>query len=128
MLRAKSTQSILPIQPPPRYSLHSTLLLKSARHKCPMTRQLSIWGDSAGWRFATLLGIEALLAGVHVVLIDLYPHGMHDTHGLHDYVWERMMAGSFQPEANLPLTLVSYTAGQPVQAWIEPHVDAEATP
>ncbi len=30
------------------------------------------------------------------------------------------MAGSYQSEANLPLTLVSYTAGQPVQAWIEP--------
>lgn len=73
--------------------------------------------------------IEALRAGVHVVVLDLYPHGAHDPHGLHDYVWQRMMAGSYQPEANLPLTLVSYTAGQPVQAWIEPiAVGAMLTP
>lgn len=64
--------------------------------------------------------IGALQTGVHVVLIDLYPHGMYDPHGLHDYLWQRMMAGSYQPEAHLPLTLVSYTAGQPIQAWIEP--------
>ena len=73
--------------------------------------------------------IEALLAGVHVVVIDLYPHGNHDPHGLHDYLWQRMMAGSYQPEANLPLTLVSYTAGNPLQAWIEPiAVGATLTP
>ncbi len=43
--------------------------------------------------------------------------------------WERMIPGSFQPEANLPLTLVSYTAGLPVQAWIEPiAVGATLTP
>ncbi len=64
--------------------------------------------------------INALRAGVHVVVLDLYPHGMHDPHGLHNFVWERMLAGNYQPEANFPLTLVSYTAGQPVQAWIEP--------
>ena len=73
--------------------------------------------------------IGALQTGVHVVLIDLYPHGMHDPHGLHDYVWKRMLAGSYQPEADLPLTLVSYTAGQTIQAWIEPiAVGATLTP
>ncbi len=73
--------------------------------------------------------INALRAGVHVTVIDLYPHGIHDPHGLHDFVWERMQAGSYQPEAELPLTLVSYTAGQPVQAWIEPTaVGATLTP
>ena len=39
------------------------------------------------------------------------------------------MAGSYRSEARLPLTLVSYTAGQPVQAWIEPiAVGARLTP
>ena len=57
--QAQFMRSNLPFPLPLPCSLHSMLLLKFARHRCPMTRQLFIWGDNAGWRFAMLLGIES---------------------------------------------------------------------
>ncbi len=64
--------------------------------------------------------INALRVGIHVVVIDAFPPGRHDPDGIHGFIWNRLLAGDFEADAKLPLTLVAYTAGHPIQAWVEP--------
>lgn len=64
--------------------------------------------------------IELLDAGVHLLVIDLFPPGPRDPQGIHAAIWSEMTGEEFQLPANLPLTLVSYAAGDLKRAFIEP--------
>ena len=63
--------------------------------------------------------ITCLQQGIHVVIIDPFPHGANDPEGIHDFIWRLMMAGEYTGLHGKPLTMVSYTAGRPITAWIE---------
>lgn len=65
--------------------------------------------------------IVSLHRGIHVVVIDPFPSGRNDPDGIHGLIWERMLAGEYHEINEMPLTLVSYTAGYPIKAWIEPY-------
>jgi len=65
--------------------------------------------------------VAALREGIQVVVIDPFPSGRHDPNGIHGYIWERMMAGEYHAPSESPLTMVSYSAGHPIKAWIEPY-------
>lgn len=61
----------------------------------------------------------ALMQGIHVLIVDLFPPGRFDPQGLHGAVWARH--GSEEdviPDAR-PLTICSYRAATPVEAYIE---------
>jgi hypothetical protein len=66
--------------------------------------------------------VSALEAGVHVLLVDLIPPGLHDPIGLHGAIWSNF--GDEQPiMPGLPLTLASYVspgAGRLPEAYVEP--------
>lgn len=65
--------------------------------------------------------VNALNAGVNVLLIDLLPPGPHDTEGLHGAVCHRLEEGA-DPDAvpaDEPLTLVSYVAGPLIEVFLE---------
>lgn len=64
--------------------------------------------------------VAALRDGIHVLVIDPLPPTRHDPEGIHGAVWERLMAGHYEPPDDMPLTLVSYCVRQPIAAWIEP--------
>ena len=64
--------------------------------------------------------VACLREGIHVLVIDPFPPGRYDKYGIHCYIWERTMAGTFEPPEGLPLTLASYCARSPLQAWVEP--------
>lgn len=64
--------------------------------------------------------VAALRDGVHVMVIDPFPPGRHDPGGIHGFIWERMMAGTFEQPSDAPLTLVSYCSRRPIKAWVEP--------
>jgi Protein of unknown function (DUF4058) len=66
--------------------------------------------------------IDGLLsAGVHVLLVDPFPPGTHDPHGLDAVVREFYGApeASPEPRAEEPLLAVSYRASQPVEVYLE---------
>ncbi|MFO0968337.1 MAG: DUF4058 family protein [Gemmataceae bacterium] len=64
--------------------------------------------------------IEDLLAhGIHILLVDLFPPGSHDPLGLHAALWDRLGDTPEPPPADEPLTLASYVAGAPVEAYLE---------
>jgi len=70
--------------------------------------------------------LMSLGQGIHAVVIDPFPRGRHDPHGIHGLIWERMLAGDYQSEAEKQLTLVSYTASHPIKTWIEPYAVGDA--
>src|SRR5262245_45036883 len=62
---------------------------------------------------------EALHAGVHVLLVDLFPPARHDSQGLHGAVWAHFDEAPFELPADKPLTVASYLAGDFPEAWLE---------
>lgn len=70
--------------------------------------------------FATK-AVEALDAGVHLLLADLLPPGPHDPRGMHGAIQQRLEpeGESYDLPADAPLTLASYAAGPGVEMYIE---------
>lgn len=65
----------------------------------------------------------ALEADIHVLVVDLFPPGPHDPHGMHGAIRQRLERLD-QPYAEEvsptePLTLASYAAGSPVEVYLE---------
>ncbi len=63
---------------------------------------------------------SGLASGIHVLIIDPQPPSRNDPDGIHGAIWDRLMAGEFALPEGSPLTLVSYEAGTPIRAYIEP--------
>ena len=66
--------------------------------------------------------VESMLhAGIHVLMVDLFPPGLHDPQGLHDAIQQRL--NPLEPPYDLPedesLTLASYVAGPSVEVYLE---------
>jgi Protein of unknown function (DUF4058) len=62
----------------------------------------------------------ALLHGINLLLVDLFPPGAHDPHGMHGALWERFDDEPYVPPADEPLTLASYVAGPRPDVYEEP--------
>lgn len=62
---------------------------------------------------------DALLHGIHVLLVDLFPPTAHDPHGMHGAIWERLGDTAGDLPRGEPLILASYVADTPVTAYLE---------
>ncbi|MBI3822164.1 MAG: DUF4058 domain-containing protein [Planctomycetes bacterium] len=62
---------------------------------------------------------DALAQGIHVLLVDLFPPGRHDSRGLHVALWDRLGDVAENPPEDEPLTLASYCADTPLEAYLE---------
>ena len=62
--------------------------------------------------------VAALELGIHVLLIDLFPPGKHDTDGMHGAVWDRFESNENAPPDDRPFALASYTGGKPTKAYV----------
>jgi hypothetical protein len=71
---------------------------------------------------------ETLLAGVHLLIADLFPPGPRDPHGLHPPIWERESENGFALPADKPLTLASYVGGPRWEAFVEPVAVGDVLP
>src|SRR5262245_39710927 len=84
------------------------------------------WSDEA-LRAFTAKAAEFLEHGIHVSVIDVFPPTARDPEGIHRAIWgERASDYSLLP--NKPLTLVSYVAGHPERAYVQPVAVGEALP
>jgi len=63
---------------------------------------------------------EFLDAGIHLLILDLFPPGPRDPQGIHAAIWAEFSAEEFTLPPDKPLTLAAYTAGIPKTAYIEP--------
>ena len=66
--------------------------------------------------------IELLEAGIHLLIIDVFPPGLRDPQGIHAAIWDNLDENG--EEFILPpgevLTMAAYTGGLERQAFIEP--------
>lgn len=70
--------------------------------------------------FAEKVG-AMLHAGIHVLVVDLFPPGLHDPQGMHDAILQCLNSYEerYDLPADEPLTLASYVAGPCVDVYLE---------
>jgi hypothetical protein len=71
---------------------------------------------------------ELLDAGIHLLVLDLFPPGPRDSQGIHKAIWSEIIDNDFHLPRDKPLTLVSYSAGYVKRAFIEPVAVADELP
>jgi hypothetical protein len=71
---------------------------------------------------------EFLFGGIHLLIVDLFPPSKRDPQGIHKLIWDRIKDEPFELPPDKPLTLVSYSAGTPIKAYIEPVAVGDVLP
>jgi hypothetical protein len=61
---------------------------------------------------------EALSAGIHLLIVGLFPPGPRDPLGIHHAVWGDDCGKDYEPPLDKPLTCVAYIAGAGAEAFI----------
>ncbi len=64
--------------------------------------------------------VKLIAEGVHLLVIDVFPPSQLDPQGIHKAIWDEFNETEFEWPADRPLTLASYQAGPPPEAYIEP--------
>ncbi len=60
--------------------------------------------------------VELLEHEIHILVVDLVPHGPRDPHGIHAEIWNEV-AGDAVNVSDKPLSLVAYEAGPTIKAY-----------
>jgi hypothetical protein len=81
-----------------------------------------------GLRSVVEKAVEFLDAGIHLLILDLFPPGPRDPQGIHAAIWSEIIDDNFQLPADKPLTLVSYASGATKRAFIEPVAVGDTLP
>lgn len=64
--------------------------------------------------------LQFLAAGIHLLIVDLFPPGPRDPKGIHNAIWSRVSDDEFAPPPDKPLTVAAYRAAQVREAFVEP--------
>ena len=62
----------------------------------------------------------ALRAGIHLLVIDLFPPGPRDPQGMHKAIWDEVAATDFSLPQDKLLTVAAYIGGIAPEAFVEP--------
>ncbi len=71
---------------------------------------------------------EFLLAGVNLLIVDLFPPSKRDPQGVHKLIWDRIRDEPFELPPDKPLTLAAYSAGTTITGYIEPVAVGDTLP
>lgn len=71
---------------------------------------------------------DFLRAGVHLLIVDLFPPTRRDPNGVHEAIWSEISPTEYQQPADAPLTAVSYFAGSEPAAFVEPLALGQSLP
>lgn len=77
-------------------------------------------GSRAALRSLVTKAVDYLNAGVHLLILDLFPPTTRDPQGIHPAIWSEFIDHPFELPADKKLTLAAYAAGLPKQAFVEP--------
>ncbi|OAI54340.1 hypothetical protein AYO44_03465 [Planctomycetaceae bacterium SCGC AG-212-F19] len=72
--------------------------------------------------------VALICAGVHLLIVDVFPPGRRDPQGIHKVIWDRLCDEPFTLPPDKPLTLAAYTAGTEMVAYVEPVAVGDALP
>src|SRR5262249_29387191 len=64
--------------------------------------------------------VEFMRAGIHLLILDLFPPGPRDPQGIHKAIWDEYIDSDFALPPDKPLTLAAYIGGPWPEAFIEP--------
>jgi hypothetical protein len=74
-----------------------------------------------GLRAFITKAVEMLAAGIHLLIVDLFPPGPRDPQGIPPLLWDELVgAPNFTLPADAPLTLASWIGGDCLEAFVEP--------
>ncbi len=71
---------------------------------------------------------ETLAAGIHLLLVDLFPPSPRDPRGIHAAVWGEDCGEDYALPADKPLTCAAYVGGADMEAYIEPVAVGDSLP
>lgn len=71
---------------------------------------------------------EALLSGIHLLIVDLFPPTVRDPQGIHRAIWGKEGDGDFALPKDKPLTCVSYVGYPGVEVYLDPVAVADVLP
>jgi hypothetical protein len=63
---------------------------------------------------------QALFAGIHMLIVDLFPPTARDPDGIHRAIWARDDGGDFALPHDKPLTCVSYVGSPAFEVYLDP--------
>jgi hypothetical protein len=72
--------------------------------------------------------VEFFQAGVHLLIVDLFPPGPRDPQGIHKAIWDRVRDEPFTLPSDKPLTVAAYAVGTETVAYVEPVAVGDALP
>jgi hypothetical protein len=64
--------------------------------------------------------VALLQAGIHLLVVDLFPPSPRDPQGIHKVIWDWLHEEPFTLPPDKPLTLAAYAVGTETVAYIEP--------
>ena len=79
-------------------------------------------------RVFTRKAVQLLQAGVHLLIVDLFPPSRRDPQGIHKAIWDRINDEPFTLPADKPLTVAAYVAGSETVAYVEPLAVGDGLP
>src|SRR5207302_1421650 len=79
-------------------------------------------------RTFTRKAVEFLHAGVHLLIVDLFPPSRRDPQGIHKAIWDRLREEPFTLPPDKPLTVAAYAVGTETVAYVEPVAVGDALP
>jgi hypothetical protein len=88
-------------------------------------------GNKSSARRIKMFAIKAvryLLAGINLLIVDLFPPSKRDPQGIHKLIWDRIQDEPFELPRDKPLTLAAYSAGGVIKAFVEPVGVGDALP
>lgn len=69
-----------------------------------------------------------LMNGVHLMIVDLFPPGPRDPHGVHGMIWADVAGESYQPPPGRPLAAIAYEAEEGIRAFVDHMAVGEPVP
>jgi hypothetical protein len=66
--------------------------------------------------------------GIHLLVLDVFPPGPRDPHGVHPLIWGPFNSAPFELPADKPLTLAAYTAGPVPEMFVDPVAVGDSLP
>jgi hypothetical protein len=72
--------------------------------------------------------VAFLRAGIHVLVVDLFPPTKRDPQGIHKAIWDQLSEEPFALPPDKPLSLASYCASDEIMAYVEPVAVGDALP
>jgi hypothetical protein len=112
------------VEPDPYAAKAKTLVIRHVSNHCDVAMiEIVSPGNKnnrSGLRAFVEKTVDVLRAGIHLLIVDLFPPGPRDPQGIHRAIWDHYIEDGFCLPPDKPLTLAAYTGGPFPEYFVEP--------